>query len=86
MTDQSELLLCPFCRGSVKILVTDDEGNPHDEDYENDPYSGLGYYLSHDSECADPQCPILTHPMEFTGIHIYDTREEAIQAWNTRVK
>jgi hypothetical protein len=39
-------LKCPFCGGKVRILVCDDEGNVHDDDYENDPWSGLSFHHS----------------------------------------
>ena len=43
-----ELKPCPFCGATIRIMVCDDEGNTHNDDYENDPWSGLGYQLYHD--------------------------------------
>lgn len=82
-----ELKSCPFCGGEVLIVVCDDEGNIHNWDYEDDPWSGLSYCLWH-SEIEDPtgNCPIAKYEEEGKiGIWLYDTREEAIEAWNRRV-
>ena len=84
---EKELLPCPFCGSEIRIVVCDDEGNTHDDDYENDPWSGLGYQLYHDiTDDKRKLCPIAGHEHEgVLGIWIYDTREEAIEAWNRRV-
>ena len=78
-------LLCPFCGNKIRIIVCDDEGNIHNDDYENDPWSGLGYMFYHDiSDDPKRECPIARHEGDgVMGIHIYDTREEAIGAWNS---
>lgn len=86
MTDK--LKQCPFCGGKIRINICDDEGNEHDSDYENDAWSGLGYQLYHDIADVpeDEECPIARHEGEgVMGVWIYDTREEAIEAWNRRV-
>ena len=84
---EKELLPCPFCGSEIRIVVCDDEGNTHDDDYENDPWSGLGYQLYHDiTDDKRKLCPIAGHEYEgVLGIWIYDTREKAIEAWNRRV-
>lgn len=80
-----EKLVCPFCGGEVKIVVCDDEGNLHDEEYEKNPWSGLGYQLYHDvTDVPDgKKCPIAGH--EYEGIigrvRIYDSREDAAAVW-----
>ena len=48
---------CPFCGGEAKIVLCDDEGNLHDEDYALRPYSGVGFMIRHTHE-ENPQCPI----------------------------
>ena len=58
---------CPFCGGSAKIVLCDDEGNLHDE---------------------NPQCPIARYEVDggiVGGVYIYDTEEQAAEAWNRRV-
>lgn len=74
---------CPFCDGEVFIGISDDEGNPKDESYESDPWSGLCYTLQH---CYDESkdCPIATYEEEILGTRLYETREEAIKKWNKR--
>lgn len=54
-------LTCPFCGREVRIVVCDDEGNIHPDEYEDDPWSGLGYMLVHE-EADGVQCPIATEP------------------------
>lgn len=76
-------LTCPFCGREVRIVVCDDEGNIHPDEYEDDPWSGLGYMLVHE-EADGVQCPIATEPDEPLGRLIYDSREEAIKIWSTR--
>ncbi len=80
-----ELKKCPFCGGEIKLQIVDDEGNFQDEEYEKDPWSGLGYMYTH-NYIDNPKCPIAKYAGEIIGIHIYDTREEAIEAWNRRVE
>jgi len=85
----SEDLNCPFCGGEVRIGVCDDEGNyPKPEGYENDPWSGLAFALIHDETDVPEgkQCPISTNEEDMRGLgrYLYDSREEAKQAWNTR--
>ena len=74
---------CPFCGGSVDIAILDDEFNIHGEDYEESPYSGLQYGLVHE-ERHNNRCPIATGQGELLGVWSYDSREEAIEAWNRR--
>lgn len=84
--ESPKLRECPFCGAKIRIVVCDDEGNTHNDDYENDPWSGLGYQLYHDvDDVPDEKCPIARHRGEgIMGIWIYDSREEAAEAWNRR--
>lgn len=84
---QEPLMICPFCKGKVHIRVCDDEGNLHDEIYEKNPWSGLGYLLEHNIKDVpnNKSCPIATYENEFMGIHIYDSRQEAEQEWNSYI-
>lgn len=81
-----DMLICPFCGGEVHITVCDDEGNLHyEEGYEENPWSGLGYKLVHE-RCdvkSKRSCPIATYDEDCTqlGTYIYDTCEEAENAW-----
>ena len=77
---------CPFCGAEIRIIVCDDEGNIHDTEYENNPWSGLGHMLYHDiTDIPSGKCPIARHEYEgIMGVWIYDTREEAAEAWNRR--
>ena len=83
ITERGELLPCPFCGGEVKIILCDDEGNHHGDEYENDPWSGIGFMLYHD-ENQNADCTIAHEEGGQFGRWIYDTRKEAIKAWNTR--
>lgn len=77
---------CPFCGGKVSIVLCDDEGNLHDEAYRERPYSGLGFMLHHAHE-ENPECPIASYECDggiLGGVYIYDTEEQAAEAWNRR--
>ena len=83
----AELKPCPFCGGKVSIVLCDDEGNLHDEAYRERPYSGLGFMLHHAHE-DNPECPIASYECDggvLGGVYIYDTEEQAVEAWNRRV-
>ena len=82
-----ELKPCPFCGGKVSLVLCDDEGNLHDEAYKEHPYSGLGFMLHHAHE-DNPECPIASYECDggiLGGVYIYDTEEQAAEAWNRRV-
>lgn len=52
------LTLCPVCKGEMRIQITDDEGNWHNEvGYEDNPWSGLWYEVLHVEN--DPDCPLV---------------------------
>lgn len=38
---------CPFCGGQIDIVITDEEGNIHDEEYAQNAWSGLCYAIEH---------------------------------------
>ena len=73
-----ELKPCPFCGCKSKIVQCDDEGNVRSEEYESNPWSGLGYRVVHESD----DCPISTGEDGYS--FIYDSREEAENHWNSR--
>ena len=78
---------CPFCGGAAKIVLCDDEGNLHDEDYALRPYSGVGFMIRHTNE-ENPECPIARYEVDggiVGGVYIYDAEERAAEAWNRRV-
>ena len=82
-----ELKPCPFCGGKAKIVCCDDEGNIHyDPEYEKSPWSGLGSRITHSHE-ENIDCPIAEYEVDeaLIGVFIYDTEQEAAEAWNRRV-
>lgn len=83
---EAKLLPCPFCGGEARILVSDSEGNLRDDDYEMNPWSGLGYRLIHAIE-ENEGCPIAKYDCDGAemGVYIYNSKKEAIEAWNRRV-
>lgn len=81
-----KLKKCPFCGGTIKIVICDDEGNIHNKDYLDILYSGISYGLQHDDNNAEKSCPIANFSCDnsFMGRYLYDTEQEAIEAWNKR--
>ena len=81
---------CPFCGGEVRLSLCDSEGNPRDDDYLQDPYSGVGYHIVHNNrdipEEKNGDCPIATADEDgYLGQYIYYTKHAAIELWNRRV-
>lgn len=82
-TDE-KLRSCPFCGGKARLQPTDDEGNFKDESYLENPYSGVGYVIMHDTSNSTDCCPIATDSDSSQGSYIYASKEAAINAWNGR--
>ncbi|OMC99136.1 hypothetical protein MKX34_26480 [Paenibacillus sp. FSL R5-0636] len=85
MSNIENLKSCPFCGGIAKITVSDAEGNSRDEEYELDPWSGLTFRISHAHE-ENENCPIAVYEADGAelGVYLYESREEATEAWNKR--
>lgn len=81
---EEKLRPCPFCGGEARLQLTDDEGNFKDESYLENPYSGVGYVIIHDTNNSTSDCPIATDSDSSQGSYIYTSKEEAINAWNGR--
>lgn len=82
----TELKPCPFCGGKAVIQIRDDEGNMREDEYENDPRSGLSYSIGHYHE-DNEDCPIASYQIDGgqMGVYLYNSKEEAIEEWNRRV-
>lgn len=85
MSNYEELKPCPFCGGKAQIVISDDEGNLRDEEYEKNPWSGLSFKIRHAHE-ENEGCPIATYYVDDAtmGVYLYGSRDEALQAWNLR--
>lgn len=83
--EKDELKKCPFCGGEAKLQLTDCEGNFKDESYLEEPYSGIGYVIIHDSSLGI-DCPVTTDRGDSIGMYIYHYKGAAIDAWNKRWK
>lgn len=71
---------CPFCGGSFAAYICDDEGNRKNEDYLDDPWSGVSFEIVHTTELgAHADCPM----RDMYGVS-YDTLEEAEEWLNKR--
>lgn len=78
---------CPFCGGEFHLLLCDEEGNPHDDDYLNNPYSGISYCIVHSIKDVPNgvHCPIATsYEDEAISEYLYETKEEALTALKIR--
>lgn len=82
-TKNEQIPKCPFCGGDFHIQLCDEEGNPHSNDYLNDPYSGIFYYIAHTRYDVPKsiECPIAREDYsESIGCYLYESKEEAIAA------
>ena len=78
---KTNLKKCPFCGDYPQILICDEEGNVHDKEYVNDPYSGLMFALTH----TNHNCPISVEEYEILGSVIYESLDELEACWNKRI-
>ena len=80
---QKELKPCPFCGRSVEISIYDDEGNEHNADYLQDPYSGLWFAITHHK---NSECILYCDPLDDVkvGNHLYSDLCEIMKYWNRR--
>lgn len=85
MSNIEGLKPCPFCGGRAQLVISDDEGNLRDEKYEKDPWSGLSFQILHVHE-ENKGCPIAKYEIDGAsmGVYLYESRDEALQAWNLR--
>ncbi|MCD8349588.1 MAG: hypothetical protein LUC93_03155 [Planctomycetaceae bacterium] len=78
------LSTCPVCGKPLRLQVCDKSGNIRKPEYEDNPgYSGLGFQLIHEAKDS-MECPIATHNGKSLGTFIFDSRDDAIEAWNRR--
>ena len=88
MITDERLKPCPFCGKVPTIYVCDCEGNIHNDDYADDPYSGLFYAICHEydnNESNNKICPIATFRGEIIGTQLYETIDELVERWNRRI-
>ena len=80
---EARLEPCPFCGQSVEIGICDDEGNPHDREYLDDPWSGLSFGITH---MKDEECLLNCRgdDDEFVGSRLFKSLDDLVRAWNHR--
>jgi hypothetical protein len=80
----SELKPCPFCGGEAIAHKCDALGQLKGDNYTNYSCDGIGYHLVHFNPYGKI-CPIAGDDDEGKiGQFIFDTPEEAAEAWNKR--
>lgn len=86
-TNNNQTPKCPFCGGEFHLLLCDEEGNPRDDDYLDNPYSGISYCIvhSHKDVPNGVHCPIATsYDDGAISEYLYDSKEEALEALKIR--
>ena len=85
--NRCECVACPN-RCPKEMTYSTSDHTVQDEAYREHPYSGLGFMLHHAHE-ENPECPISSYECDggiLGGVYIYDTEEQAAEAWNRRVE
>lgn len=72
---------CPWCGRVPEIVPTDEEGAP----YKPWPRPA-GYMIFHVSLGKNDRCPISMGTGMALGTWLYETEEEAAEAWNGRTE
>ena len=67
----TELKPCPFCGGEVRLALCDSEGNPRDDDYLQDPYSGVGYHIVHSAKDIPEEKTVTALLQQLTRMSIW---------------
>ena len=83
---KDELKPCPFCGGKATIVCCDEDCNIRSDAYTEDPWNGLCYQIRHSHE-ENEGCPIATYASDGAivgNVYLYETKEEAADAWNRR--
>ena len=75
---------CPFCGRTPFIHLADEEGNLQPASYAEEPFSMITYVLCHYQKDNDDMCPIATYEGDVLGTWLYESEEEAVEAWNRR--
>ena len=80
---QKELKPCPFCGRRVEIGIYDNEGNEHNADYLQDPYSGVMFAITHHK---NSECILYCDPLDDVkvGNFLYSDLCQLMKDWNRR--